>query len=100
MLKSSLLTLCLSALPILPVLGRQYTIVNKCPMDINLIINGQGQGNLAKGASVGRTYPETWSGFIYTDTNGGNATTGEYTTRAGFYGEASFSNIKMIFKFI
>lgn len=90
MAKSTFLLLGLIASPIAPALARLYTIVNKCPMDINLIVNGQSQGNLAaKGGLVTKTYPENWSGIIYTDTNGGDPATGEFTTRAGFHGEAS-----------
>ncbi|KAF9466903.1 ricin B lectin domain-containing protein [Collybia nuda] len=89
MAKSTLMLLSLIASSAIPALAdRLYTIVNKCPMDINLIVNGESQGNLAaKGGLVIRTYPENWSGIIYTDTNGGNPETGEYTTRAGFNGE-------------
>jgi hypothetical protein len=68
------------------VTARLYTIQNNCPQGITLYINGVSQGRLAAGAVTTRTQTENWSGFIYTDANGGSVT-GERTTRAGFYGE-------------
>jgi len=67
-------------------LARVYTIVNNCPQGINVYISGVSQGRLATGASITKTQTENWSGFIFTDANGGSAT-GERTTRAGFYGD-------------
>lgn len=91
MAKMTFLLLGLIGLPFAPALARLYTIVNKCPTDINLIVNGQSQGNLAaKGGLITKTYPQNWTGIIYTDTNGGDAATGEFTTRAGFHGDVSF----------
>ncbi|KAJ8453796.1 hypothetical protein ONZ45_g19565 [Pleurotus djamor] len=61
----------LSATAVLAV--RQYNIVNNCPLGINLFINGESQGSLASyGGSTSRTFPDGWSGFIYTDFNRGN----------------------------
>ncbi|KAG5636892.1 hypothetical protein H0H81_006512 [Sphagnurus paluster] len=70
-------------------LARLYTILNNCPQDITLYINGESQGTLGKGAVTTRQTIKNWSGFIYTDANGGSAT-GERTTRAGFYGDNDF----------
>jgi len=67
-------------------LARLYTILNDCPQSVNYYINGQSQGSLSKGATTTRQFAEIWSGFIYTDANGGSAD-GIRTTRAGFYGE-------------
>lgn len=66
--------------------ARLYTIANGCPQAITLYINGESQGKLAVGATTTRTFNKNWSGFIYTDVNGGSQT-GTRTTRAGFYGE-------------
>jgi hypothetical protein len=68
--------------------ARLYTITNGCPQAITLYINGESQGKLAVGATTTRTMNENWSGFIYTDANGGSQT-GTRTTRAGFYGDVS-----------
>jgi hypothetical protein len=66
---------------------REYIITNNCPAPIALYINGVGQGTLpASGGSTQRTLDNNFSGFIYTDANGGNQN-GAGTTRAGFFGE-------------
>ncbi|KAF5376280.1 hypothetical protein D9615_008510 [Tricholomella constricta] len=83
------LTLGIIALSAPQTLARLYTIFNDCPQNINLYINGVSQGSLGKGATTTRELEENWSGFIYTDANGGSAT-GERTTRAGFYGEDDY----------
>lgn len=83
----AVLTACLLQIPTFA-LARTYTIVNNCPQGINVLISGVSQGRLATGASITRTQTENWSGFIFTDANGGSAT-GERTTRAGFYGDVS-----------
>ncbi|KAF9456845.1 ricin B lectin domain-containing protein [Collybia nuda] len=63
---------------------RKYSIVNSCPSAVTLYINGESQGLLAaNGGTTTRDFPNTWSGFIYTDANGGNQN-GAGTTRAGF----------------
>ncbi|KAF8890489.1 hypothetical protein BD779DRAFT_1469382 [Infundibulicybe gibba] len=81
----------LASLPIIRALARDYTIINRCPTDITLFVNGQNEGVLrANGGSVDKPYPKPWSGFIYTDANGGNGATGSGTTRAGFYGEDGY----------
>ncbi|KAG5637604.1 hypothetical protein H0H81_003996 [Sphagnurus paluster] len=69
---------------------RKYIIKNSCPSAVKLYINGEAQGSIpASGGSFGRTFPDTWSGFIYTDANGGNKS-GAGTTRAGFYGQSGY----------
>jgi hypothetical protein len=66
--------------------SRQYNILNKCPSDITLYINGTSQGTLpASGGFVQEIFANDFDGFIYTDANGGNSN-GSGTTRAGFYG--------------
>lgn len=88
-MRSFALSLCAVALWASSTLARLYTIFNDCPQNINLYINGVSQGSLGVGATTTRELEENWSGFIYTDANGGNGSTGERTTRAGFYGEVS-----------
>lgn len=89
MVRFPLLTALLAS-PITLVLGvREYIILNQCPSAITLYINGESQGSLAaNGGSTTRELIDNWSGFIYTDANGGNQN-GTGTTRAGFYGQAS-----------
>jgi len=67
---------------------RIFTIRNRCPQSITVYINGQTQGLLAMNDFKNRTFEDSWSGLIYTDSNGGNAN-GAGTTRAGFYGQVS-----------
>ncbi|KAF8069880.1 G-X-X-X-Q-X-W domain-containing protein [Lyophyllum atratum] len=69
--------------------ARLYTIFNNCPQSVGLYMNENYQGILGKGATATHQLPEGWSGFIFTDANGGSAT-GERTTRAGFYGEDDY----------
>ncbi|KAF5376989.1 hypothetical protein D9615_007348 [Tricholomella constricta] len=69
---------------------RKYVIKNSCPSAIGLYINGVGQGPLAAaGGSVTKTFNHNFSGFIYTDANGGNQN-GAGTTRAGFFGDNGY----------
>ncbi|KIK01011.1 carbohydrate-binding module family 13 protein [Laccaria amethystina LaAM-08-1] len=68
----------------------QFTINNKCPQPIMLYINGESQGSLAFNGIVSKIYSNDWSGFIYTNLNAGSGNTGVGTTRAGFYGNASY----------
>ncbi|GLB34535.1 putative G-X-X-X-Q-X-W domain-containing protein [Lyophyllum shimeji] len=69
---------------------RQYTIKNSCPSSITLFINGAAQSVLKPaGGTFQTTVPNDWSGFIYTDANGGNQN-GTGTTRAGFYGQDGY----------
>jgi hypothetical protein len=90
MMKLSVLSASLLATQALAV--RKYSIVNSCPAAINLYINGESQGSLAaNGGTTVKEYPNTWSGFIYTDANGGNQN-GAGTTRAGFYGEVHIAS--------
>ncbi|KAF8652201.1 hypothetical protein AX16_004504 [Volvariella volvacea WC 439] len=77
--------------PILSTLCRSIIIRNKCPLPINLIINGESQGPLyANGGETQREYPDWWSGFIYTDAARGGAPNTDGLTRAGFYGEDDY----------
>lgn len=70
---------------------RHFEIINNCPFNATIYINGQSQGALpALGGSTTRDFPDNWSGLIYTDLNRGNPA-GPGTTRAGFYGPASTS---------
>ena len=71
--------------------ARTFDITNSCPTSVDLYINGENQGPIASGATTSRTFDDNWSGYIYTDANGGNAS-GVNTTKAGFYGPVSFSS--------
>lgn len=53
-----------------------------------MYINGQSRGHIKREATVTKSFSSKWSGFIYTDANGGSVK-GSKTTRAGFYGEVS-----------
>ncbi|KAF9523124.1 ricin B lectin domain-containing protein [Crepidotus variabilis] len=68
---------------------RLVTIVNQCPDAIPLYINGQSQGTLARGGTIDQTYPDNWTGLVYTTANNGEAN-GAKTTRAGFYGQTNY----------
>ncbi|CAA7262364.1 unnamed protein product [Cyclocybe aegerita] len=68
---------------------RHYSIVNNCPLSINLYINGESQGSLASQAVTTRDFADGFSGFIYTDFNRGNVD-GAGTVRAGFFGDAGY----------
>ncbi|KAL0955381.1 hypothetical protein HGRIS_001629 [Hohenbuehelia grisea] len=70
---------------------KQFNITNSCPFSINLYINGELQpGPIASyGGFTLRTFPEGWSGFIYTDLNQGNQD-GAGTVRAGFLGSSNY----------
>ena len=68
---------------------RDYTIKNKCPVAVDLYINGRSVGPIARNADIHKSFAEDCqSGLIYTTTNGGR-TNGKRTTRAGFYGAVS-----------
>jgi hypothetical protein len=86
MLSRALLALALTPLA---VVGRHFIIQNQCPSQINLYINGEYQGPLSRGGQTERDFDSHFSGFIYTDANGGNQN-GLGTTRAGFYGEYEY----------
>ncbi|GLB36890.1 hypothetical protein LshimejAT787_0311770 [Lyophyllum shimeji] len=91
MLRLPLLTLGLSFAASTGVLAdRQYVVKNSCPTTVALFINGEPQGPLAAaGVTIQKTFPNTWSGFIYTDANGGNQN-GSGMTRAGFHGDSNY----------
>ncbi|KAF8642814.1 hypothetical protein AX16_009403 [Volvariella volvacea WC 439] len=80
----------LASNPVVSVLGRRFVIRNDCPLPINYYINGESQGPLwANGGQVDRQLIDNFSGFIYTDANGGNQN-GVGTTRAGFFLERGY----------
>ncbi|KAF8157235.1 ricin B lectin domain-containing protein [Crassisporium funariophilum] len=64
--------------------SRQYTVINNCPISVNLLIGGNLDSILAQGASTTKTLGIN-AGFFYSDANGGNANGAG--TRAGFYGD-------------
>ncbi|KAF8649444.1 hypothetical protein AX16_005791 [Volvariella volvacea WC 439] len=71
-------------------LARKFIIKNQCPLPAVYYINGENQGPIpAQGGQVERELDNNFSGFIYTDTNGGNQN-GVGTTRAGFFLERSY----------
>ncbi|GLB44971.1 putative G-X-X-X-Q-X-W domain-containing protein [Lyophyllum shimeji] len=82
------LSLCAVALWAPATLARLYTLANNCPQTINWYLSGLNvtQGSVAKGATITQEVEEIWSGFVYTDANGGSAD-GKGSTKAGFYGE-------------
>ncbi|PPQ75089.1 hypothetical protein CVT24_010154 [Panaeolus cyanescens] len=89
-LKSLFLSIASLSLPTVIIANTHYDIVNNCGISLDLYINGVNQGTLASsGGSTTRDLPETWSGFIYTDFNRGNAD-GYGTVRAGFYGPSKY----------
>ncbi|KAF8970080.1 G-X-X-X-Q-X-W domain-containing protein [Flammula alnicola] len=89
MLSSLLYSLLLLATPLVatPIaprqITRQYTVINKCPSDVNLFIAGALDSSIPAGGSVTRTLPVD-AGFFYTDANGGDGNSAG-TTRAGFF---------------
>ncbi|KAF9466905.1 G-X-X-X-Q-X-W domain-containing protein [Collybia nuda] len=88
MLKRSLFLLGFTnILSLSAVLARVFTITNRCPLPVTLYVSGGRQGTLnADGGTTQREFPEDWSGYIYTDANGGNGEKSERVARAGFYG--------------
>ncbi|KAF9529142.1 ricin B lectin domain-containing protein [Crepidotus variabilis] len=87
-LKYSVLALLFSA-----AYGRQYTVVNECPSNIDLYIGGNWDSTLNPGSSVTR-YLGVDAGFFYTTTNGGS--TNGHSTRAGFYGDGNTYDYYMV----
>ncbi|KAF8890491.1 ricin B lectin domain-containing protein [Infundibulicybe gibba] len=87
MLASAVLSLCFAA----SVLALDFTIVNKCPKEISVFINGQLRTLLkASGGSLVQTLGPTFVGAITSDVNGGNGVTGVGSTKAGFNGLAGY----------
>ncbi|KAG5725680.1 Alpha-L-arabinofuranosidase [Termitomyces sp. T112] len=70
-------------------LGRVYNILNHCIQGINVYIDGKSQGRVPSGTSIVRNLPKDWSGYIYSDANGGRAD-GSNGTKAGFHGEGGY----------
>ncbi|RDB27209.1 Endo-1,4-beta-xylanase A [Hypsizygus marmoreus] len=85
----SSLFLILAAPALLVHAARQIIVTNKCPSAINIFQNGESQGSLASGSSRTSTVTNNFSGFIYTDANGGSQS-GAGTTRAGFFGQRAY----------
>ncbi|KAF9483148.1 G-X-X-X-Q-X-W domain-containing protein [Pholiota conissans] len=69
--------------------NRIFTIENHCPSTIKVFSGGQLRGSIAPRRSISKTFPDDWSGFIYTDANGGSAK-GSKSTKAGFFGETDY----------
>ena len=74
---------------------RDYTIKNKCPIAVDLYINGRSEGIIARNGEVHKSLAEDWSGLIYTTSNGGR-TNGKRATMAGFYGAVSMFSLVCI----
>ncbi|KAF9568159.1 ricin B-like lectin [Agrocybe pediades] len=72
-----------------PTESMEYAIRNNCPAPLAVYINGRSQGILRRDTSLNRRLDASWSGFIYSSSNGGNAN-GVGTTRAAFYGETDY----------
>ncbi|KAF8060649.1 G-X-X-X-Q-X-W domain-containing protein [Lyophyllum atratum] len=51
---------------------REITIVNRCPSPLNVYINGKWNHWLRNGGSAVSPFSNDFSGFIYTDANGGS----------------------------
>ncbi|KAL0959667.1 hypothetical protein HGRIS_011367 [Hohenbuehelia grisea] len=72
---------------------RNFTVLNNCPRDLTLYINGQRTSSIPP---LQPTPPfvmnNTWSGFFYTDLNQGNKD-GAATVRAGFWGDGNSSYV-------
>ncbi|KAG5650649.1 hypothetical protein H0H81_011487 [Sphagnurus paluster] len=90
MMRSLLLPFVALALWAPHALALLYTISNNCGQPINLYINGVNEGSLGINGVTTRQFANNWSGFIYTDANGGDGATGARITRAGFYGESNY----------
>lgn len=97
MLKHALLLLSFTSILGLPVVfARVFTILNRCPLPVTLYVSGGRQGILnADGGTTQREFPEDWSGYIYTDANGGDGEKSLRVARAGFYGLVSFIALDM-----
>ncbi|TEB31534.1 hypothetical protein FA13DRAFT_331828 [Coprinellus micaceus] len=52
--------------------------------------SGESQGSIASGATVTKSVPDDWSGFIYSNVNAPEGNTGAGTTKAGFVAEAAY----------
>ncbi|PPQ90638.1 hypothetical protein CVT25_006621 [Psilocybe cyanescens] len=50
-----------------------YTIKNNCPAPIKIFIGDKSQGFIEPQKFIIKSYPEKWSGFIYTSSNGGTS---------------------------
>lgn len=69
---------------------REFSLVNNCPSGINVFVNGSWSNWLpANGGSAISPFSNNFSGFIYTNANGGSPS-GEGTTRAGFFGQNAY----------
>lgn len=92
MVKLALLLLSFTSILSLPaVCARVFTISNRCPLPVTLYVSGGRQGILnSDGGTTQREFPEDWSGYIYTDANGGDGEKSVRVARAGFYGLVSF----------
>ncbi|TEB22175.1 hypothetical protein FA13DRAFT_1641838, partial [Coprinellus micaceus] len=86
-----LLSFSLFLLPLLTIVSanRHFDIINNCPLPVNVVINGAVFETLPSGGNTTRDFPDIWSGFIYSDSNQGNAD-GAATIRAGFEGRNSY----------
>ncbi|KAF5368698.1 hypothetical protein D9615_010311 [Tricholomella constricta] len=84
------LLLTLAASTMLASATRKLVVVNNCPSGINVYSNGNRQAWIsANGGSTVASLSNDFSGFIYTDANGGSRS-GDGTTRAGFYGPSGY----------
>ncbi|GLB36919.1 putative G-X-X-X-Q-X-W domain-containing protein [Lyophyllum shimeji] len=69
---------------------REITLVNSCPAPINIFVNGNWVDYLPdNGGTSLMSFNNNFTGFIYTDVNGGSET-GVGTTRAGFFGQNGY----------
>lgn len=78
----------LTLLALLPLVSadRIFNLINNCPIPIDIYVNGASVGRVKSGERIEKQYTENFSGFIYTDANGGNKD-GSGTVRAGFFSE-------------
>jgi hypothetical protein len=77
---------------------RQLNLINACPQAITIFVSGESQGSIASGATVTKSVPDDWSGFIYSNVNAPEGNTGAGTTKAGFVAEVRSSHLYASFQ--
>ncbi|EKM79662.1 hypothetical protein AGABI1DRAFT_128805 [Agaricus bisporus var. burnettii JB137-S8] len=90
---SSITTILLSITIAKSLATRHYEIPNNCPQTIQIYINGESQGYIDAQTAISHNYQDDFSGFIYSDANGGvvlDDGTSINTTRAAFKGTDNY----------
>ncbi|TFK22301.1 hypothetical protein FA15DRAFT_524208 [Coprinopsis marcescibilis] len=74
--------------------GIQFAIYNNCRTSLDIYINGEKAATLTGREPLIREFEDGWSGYIYSDANGGSQDGSIGTLRAGFFGDGRYFMVR------